>query len=127
NKRNPQYFDVYRLNILSGDLEMIEENNEYLSYVSDDDYNLRFAFKTTPDGGNEMFIPTEDSDWESFDKIPMEDMMNTSPLAFNKSGDTLYMMDSRDRNTSALYAVDMATSDRELIFEDPKADLSSVM
>ncbi|MBN2325545.1 MAG: S9 family peptidase [Candidatus Omnitrophica bacterium] len=127
NNRNPQYHDVYRLNILTGDMELLQKNDEYLAFLSDDDYKIRFAFKTTPEGGNDIFKPAGEDGWEIFDKIPMEDMLTTSPMGFDKEGDSLYMIDSRGRNTAALFSLDLQTGDKKLIYEDPKADLSGVM
>ncbi len=127
NNRNPQFHDIHRLNILSGELKMIQENNEFLGFMTDDDYNIRYALKMTPEGGNEIFTPDGKSGWQSFDKIPMEDMMTTWPITFDKSGQFLYMIDSRGRNTAALTSVDLKSGEKKVIFEDPRADLSAIM
>jgi len=81
----------------------------------------------TPDGGNELFIPDGQGGWKSFDKIPMEDMLTTGLVAFDKTGNVLYMIDSRGRNTAALTAVDLTTNEKKIIAEDPKADISNIM
>jgi len=127
NTRNPQYFDVYRLNIITGDLNMIQQNDRFAGFQTDDDYNIRYAFENTPDGGMEIFIPDGKDGWKTFDKIPMEDVLTTTPISFNKTGDVLYMIDSRGRNTAALMAVNLNTGEKKLIFENEKADLSDIM
>ncbi len=127
NNRNPQFFDIYRLNINSGDLQMIEKNERFLGFQTDDDFNIRYAIENTPDGGNELFVPDGKGGWKSFDKIPMEDALTTWPITFDKSGKILYMIDSRGRNTAALVSVDLKTGNKKVIFEDPRADLSNVM
>jgi dipeptidyl aminopeptidase/acylaminoacyl peptidase len=127
NTRNARYHDIYRLNILSGEMEMIQKNDEFLGFQTDDDYNIRYASKMTPDGGNDMFIPDGKGGWELFDKVPMEDMLTTWPITFDKSGKILYMIDSRGRNTAALISVDLTSGDKNIIFEDPRADLSAIM
>ena len=127
NTRDPKYFDVYRLNINSGDLKMIQKNERFLGFQTDEDFNIRYAFENTQDGGNEIFIPDGKGGWKSFDKIDMEDMMTTWPVAFDKTGKILYMIDSRGRNTAALVSVDLKTGNKKVIFEDPQADLSNVM
>ncbi|HEY6437419.1 MAG TPA: S9 family peptidase, partial [Ignavibacteriaceae bacterium] len=91
------------------------------------DYNIRYALENTPDGGMEIFIPNGVDDWKSFDKIPMEDALTTSPIDFNKTGDVLYMIDSRGRNTAALMSVNLNTGEKKLIYENPNADLSNIM
>lgn len=127
NTRNPQYFDVYRLNIISGDLKMIQQNDKFAGFQTDADYNIRYAFENTADGGLEFFTPDGKGGWNTFDKIPMEDVLTTSPIDFNKTGDVLYMIDSRGRNTAALVALNLNTGEKELIYENPKADLSDIM
>ncbi|MEE4312064.1 MAG: S9 family peptidase, partial [candidate division KSB1 bacterium] len=127
NNRNPQFHDIYQLNILSGDLELIQQNDRFMGFQTDDNYKIRYALQMTPDGGNEIFVPTGKNKWKSFDKIPMEDMLTTSPITFDKTGDILYMIDSRGRNTAALVSVDLKSGEKKVIYEDPKADLSNIM
>lgn len=127
NTRNPQYFDIYKLNIISGELNMVQQNDRFAGFQTDNNYNVRYALENTPDGGMEFFIPDGKGGWKTFDKIPMEDALTTSPIDFNKTGDVLYMIDSRQRNTAALIAVNLNTGEKELIFENPRADLSNIM
>ena len=127
NTRNPQYFDIYKLNIISGEMNMVQQNDKFAGFQTDDDYNIRYAFENTPDGGMEIFIPDGSGGWKTFDKIPMEDALTTTPINFNKTGNVLYMIDSRGRNTAALMAVNLDTGEKELIYENPKADLSNIM
>ena len=127
NKRNPRFHDLYRLNILTGDMELIQQNDRFLGFQTDDDYNIRYALQMTPEGGNEIFTPDGSDGWVSFDKIPMEDVLTTWPVAFDKSGQVLYMIDSRGRNTAALTAVDLRTGDKEVVFTDPRADIDGIM
>ena len=127
NTRNPQYFDIYKLNIISGELNMIQQNDRFAGFQTDNDYNVRYALENTPDGGMEIFIPDGKNGWKTFDKIPMEDALTTSPIDFNKAGDVLYMIDSRQRNTAALIAVNLTTGEKELIYENQRADLSNIM
>jgi len=127
NTRNPQYFDIFKLNIISGEMNMIQQNDRFAGFQTDDDYKVRYALENTPDGGMEIFIPDGKSGWKTFDKIAMGDALTTSPISFNKTGDVLYMIDSRGRNTAALMAVNLNTGEKKLIYENPKADLSDVM
>ncbi|RFT14994.1 MAG: Dipeptidyl anminopeptidase [Candidatus Saccharicenans subterraneus] len=127
NNRNPQFHDIYRLNILSGDLKLVQQNDSFMSFQTDDDYNLRFAARMTPDGGLALFQPDGKGGWQPFDTIPMEDIMTTSPIGFDRDGQVLYMIDSRGRNTAALISVNLKTGEKKLIFEDPRADVSNIM
>jgi dipeptidyl aminopeptidase/acylaminoacyl peptidase len=55
NNRDARLHDVYRLNIETGELTLIVENTEnFFDFLSDDMYNVRFAIRSTADGGMEM-------------------------------------------------------------------------
>jgi dipeptidyl aminopeptidase/acylaminoacyl peptidase len=127
NNRNAQFHDIYRLNILTGEMQLVQQNDSFLGFQTDDDYNIRYALRMTPDGGNELFKPDGKGGWESFDKISMEDMMTTWPIGFDKTGMVLYMIDSRGRNTAALTALNLKTNEKKVLAEDAKADISGIM
>jgi dipeptidyl aminopeptidase/acylaminoacyl peptidase len=127
NDRVPELHDLYCINIDTAERNLVAENEGFLGFTSDDDYNVRFAVRMTPDGGIEILSPTEEGAWELDGKIPMEDTLTTSSIGFDKTGKIMYMIDTRDRNTAALFASDLKTGEQTLIAEDPQADLSDVM
>ncbi len=59
-----------------------------------------------------MLKPDGSGGWTDFLKIPMEDTMTTSPAGFDKSGDVLYLIDSRGRDTGALFKWNLKTEKR---------------
>jgi dipeptidyl aminopeptidase/acylaminoacyl peptidase len=127
NNRDARLHDVYRLNIETGELTLIVENTEnFFDFLSDDRYNVRFAIRSTADGGMEM-LKAVNGRWELFTKISQEDSLTTVPLGFDKSGKILYMFDSRGRDTSALVALDLESGSQQVLFETPKADVSDVL
>ena len=85
NDRNPQLHDLYRVNIRTGEKQLVQENQGFASFLTDDEFNVRFAFRLTPDGGNEVLRPTEEGGWELFMKIEMEDVLTTRPAGFDKT------------------------------------------
>jgi len=127
NKRDPRYHDIFRLNILSGEMQLIQRNDGYLGFSTDDNYNVRLAQRMTQDGGNEIFKPNGKGGWQSYFIIPREDMMTTNILGFDKSGEKVYMTDSRNRNTAALTVLDLRSDNEKVIMEDPKADISDII
>ncbi|HBR10423.1 S9 family peptidase [Candidatus Bipolaricaulota bacterium] len=127
NDRNPQFHDLYLIDIATGERRLIQRNDGFSRFVTDDDYNIRFAMRMTTDGGSEVLRPTEDDSWELFITILMEDLLTTSPVGFDKTGKLLYMIDSRDRNTAALVTLDLETGKHTLLAEDSQADISGVM
>jgi dipeptidyl aminopeptidase/acylaminoacyl peptidase len=127
NKRDPQYHDLYLLNVETGNLTLIEENKEFSGFDIDDEFNVILASKTTDDGGIDIFKTSDDGNWEPFIKIGKDDSLTTGTLGFGKTNDTLYFKDSRGRDTAALYVLDLKTDKNELVAEDPKVDLGGLM
>lgn len=126
NDRIPQLHDVYRVNIETGERELIQENEGVAAYIADHDYNIRFALNFTQTGGQVLLKATPEG-WTEFIEVGPEDSMTTGPAGFNKTSDTLYLLDSRDRNTSALYSVDIESGEKTLIAENDRADVDEII
>ncbi|MAT72846.1 MAG: S9 family peptidase [Planctomycetaceae bacterium] len=131
NDRNPQLHDIYKVNILTGKRELLQENPGVVGFVTDDDFDVRFAVTFTPQAEQVMLKPTTGDDgeqgWDEFLKIGPDDSTTTGPAGFDKSGDVLYFLDSRDRNTGALYAWNLKTNEKTLLAEDDKADVGEII
>jgi dipeptidyl aminopeptidase/acylaminoacyl peptidase len=127
NDRDPQLHDLHRINIHTGERSLVQQNEGFSGFVIDNNYNIRLAVRMTPDGGTEFFQPGERDAWEPFMRVEMEDALNTDPLGFDRTGKTLYLFDSRGRDTAALGAINFASGEERLLAEDRKADVSNVM
>jgi len=127
NDRDQRFHDVYRINIRTGTMDLVQQNQGILAFVTDDDFRVRFALRTTPEGGQEILKPTDQGGWQRFALVPPEDALTTGVLGFNKTGDVLYLTDSRGRNTSALMALDLKSNEQKLLAEDPRADMGDVI
>ncbi len=126
NNRDAQWHDIYRLNIITGELTLMEQNNSYSGFLVDDAQQLRLAFQSMPGGGRAIYKRDGDT-WQQWETIPHEDALTTYSFGFDKSGKTVFMSDSRERNTSALFAQDLTTGQKTLLAENPKADLSNIV
>ncbi len=131
NKRKPEYFDIYRLNIISGKLTLVFENDRFSDFIADEHLNLKVTTESTEDGGARYFELIKDKDNQYKPRelfvVAQKDMFNTTPLFMNKAADTLYMLDSRGRNTSALMGFNLKTGKSTLIAEDKRVDISDVL
>ncbi|MEM7688021.1 MAG: S9 family peptidase [Pseudomonadota bacterium] len=128
NNRDPQFHDVHRLNLTTGELELVYENNRYSGFVADDTLTLRMAMAQNEAGGTDYFRMTdnvvEDAPFESSE---MEDSLTTSPAGYTNDGSILYWIDSRGRDTAALFAQDAKTGERTLVAQNDKADISGTL
>jgi dipeptidyl aminopeptidase/acylaminoacyl peptidase len=127
NDRDPRFHDLYRVNLLTGDREMVQKNPEFASFLADDDLKVRLAVKLTDDGGSAVFKPDGKDGWAEFIKIPMVDVLTTTPAGFDKTGDVLYLLDSRNRDTAAVATMDLKTGKQTTVAQDPRADAGGIL
>ncbi len=128
NNRNAQFHDLHRVSITTGHLVPVIENDQLAQIVLDDDYKMRLAMTFTDDGGNSW--TRYDNDAEEFvewQNVPMEDTLSTAPVGFDATGKTLYMTDSRGRDTAAVYEIDTTTGAKKVIAQSDKADAGSTI
>ncbi len=127
NDRDPQFHDVYRVNIETGERELVQKNTEFAGFVVDDDFKVRFASKMMPDGSIQYYQPDGQDGWKEFVNVGPEDTLTTSVAGFDKTGQKLYLTDSRKRDTSALVEFDLASGEEKVLASHEKADIDGVI
>lgn len=126
NDRVAEYHDVYLVNVETGSRTLAQRNDEFAGFLVDDDYTIRFAEKMNPDGGKTYFAPKGDG-FEPFLTIGRDDMLTTGFAGFDATGRTVYMIDSRDRNTAALVGLSLDTGATTTYYADDRADVSGAL
>ena len=128
NNRDPRFHDVYLLDLTSGKMTEVMQNDAYAGFLADDALALRMAIRANDAGGRDYF---EIRDGKVSDKpvasTGLEDSLTTSPAGYTTDGKTLYWIDSRGRNTAALVAVDTATGRQTVLAENAKADIGGAL
>jgi dipeptidyl aminopeptidase/acylaminoacyl peptidase len=129
NEQDPRLHDVYRLELDTGDIELMARNpGNILGWISDFDLEVRGALAMTPEGYTELLVrEDDDGTWESVLTWGDEDNMVSTPLGFTKDGESMYMIDSRNANSGRLVRLDLETKELEIIAEDEMYDVSDVM
>ncbi|MFN4038947.1 MAG: S9 family peptidase [Erythrobacter sp.] len=128
NNRDPRFHDVHLLDLASGSLTMVLENNAYAGFMADDTLTIRMAMAQNMVGGTDFFRVINNVVAETpFESTDLEDSDTTSPAGYTTDGSILYWVDSRGRNTAALFAQDTTTGERKLIAEDDKADIGTTI
>lgn len=127
NDRDPQLHDLHRVNLRTGERKLVLQNEGYAGFSVDDDYRVRLAQRFLPDGGAEVLKAAEGGAFAPFATIPAADSLTTAPFGFDKSGNVVYMVDSRDRDTAALTKTDLVTGKSEVLHVDPRADVADVI
>jgi dipeptidyl aminopeptidase/acylaminoacyl peptidase len=123
NDRQPELHDLYRINIRTAERTLVIENEGFAGFTCDEQYNVRLGLAMKPDGGVQL-LQRDGDGWAEFADIGPDDALTTGPAGFDHTGQTLYMIDSRDRETAALTEIDCQTGETKPLYEDPRADLS---
>jgi dipeptidyl aminopeptidase/acylaminoacyl peptidase len=109
NKRDSTVFDVYRLNVRNGKMEMAARNpGNITNWITDVDGKLRLA--TSSDGVNETFL-YRSAENESFRPIMTNNFKTTlRPIAFApERQNIIYAISDVNRDKSALVELDCNT------------------
>jgi len=126
NDRDARFHDIYRINLDTGERTLLQENPGFSGFLVDEDYKVRFASRFEPDGSNSILQP-DGKEWKEFLRIPQEDSLTTNPIGFDKTGEVLYLIDSRGRNTGAMTTVDLKTGEQKIIAQNDKADIGGAL
>ncbi len=128
NDRNEQLHDLYRLQLSTGERTLVEQNEAgFLEYTTDRRFQVLLASAMTPDGGMAVHRRGADGQWAPFLQIGMEDTLTTSPVGFDGRSENLYLLDSRGRNTAALFKLNMASGAAVLLAEDGRSDADGAL
>lgn len=126
NKRNPQVFDPYRLNIETGTMEMLAENPGTIqAWLFDHDGKLRAAMAV--DGVNSQILYREkESD-------PLSVVLTTSfketmnPQFFTFDNKNVYAVSNLGRDKTAAVIFDLANGKEiEMLYENPDYDVDAL-
>jgi len=129
NNRDPRLHDVHMLDLNTGTLELVFQNDDgWAGFEVDDSLTLRWAIRQNVAGGIDMHEITDGKVAETpREVVAMDDSLTTGMSGYTTDGATLYWLDSRERDTAALFAEDVATGDRTLIAEHDKADIGGTI
>jgi dipeptidyl aminopeptidase/acylaminoacyl peptidase len=129
NRRDPRLHDVHRLNLATGDLELVAENpGNVAGWVADVGMRVRGALSAYPDGGFGLLVrKTEEDDWHELLRWGPEDGLNSGPVGFSEDGARMFLKDSREANAARLVRLDLHTEEVEILAEDPEFDVSGVL
>lgn len=126
NRRNPQVFDPYRLNVKSGEMVMLAENPGNIEgWETDHEGKLRLA--TALDGVDQtiLYRDTEDEEFRPILTTSFKETM--SPVVFTPDNAKLYALSNLGRDKDALVIFDPQTAkETETIYGNDKYDLGGV-
>ncbi len=127
NRDNAQLHDVYRLDLVTGELVKELENFGVVGWEADAQMVVRAAAAPQPDGGYTLLVRDDaDSDWRPLLTVASDDALTSAPIAFSEDGRSLLGISSVGAQTGRLVRIDIATGATEVLAEDPEADVQGV-
>jgi dipeptidyl aminopeptidase/acylaminoacyl peptidase len=127
NLNKPQKFDVYRINLKNGAVELDTDNpGNILGWKANAQFQILAAMAATSDGGFDLlFRQTVEQPWSSLRHWTPDEQGRA--ISFSKDGQSLYILGSHEANARRLIALDLATKQETIIAEDPDYDVDSVI
>lgn len=127
NRDNPELHDVYRLDLVSGELVKEVENPGFAGWIADAGLTIRGGLATKPDGGLVVMVREDaGADWRPLLEVGPEDAMTSTPVALSADGQSLLAISSLGTDTGRLVRIDIASGAAVVLAEDPEADVSGV-
>jgi dipeptidyl aminopeptidase/acylaminoacyl peptidase len=126
NKRNPEIFDAYRINVETGEMKMVAENTGKVSnWITDHAGVIRAATET--DGVNASLLTRPD------EKTPFKKVLTTdfreqlNPQFYTFDNKNLYAVSNIGRDKAAVVTID-PTNGKELeqIYQNPDVDVDAL-
>ncbi|CDA94534.1 peptidase [Prevotella sp. CAG:1320] len=127
NKRNPQVFDPYRLNLNTGELTLLAENpGNIQGWMTDHDGKLRVA-NAIVDGVNNQILYRETED-QPFQPVLTTNFKETVSFAvFTPDNKMVYALTNIGRDKTALVLMDPKTcEEKEVLYMNDKYDISDL-
>ncbi|MBP9705594.1 MAG: S9 family peptidase, partial [Chitinophagales bacterium] len=126
NKRNPVFFDVYKLNALTGELKLVEENpGNITQWITDHTGAVRMAMTT--DGVNTSLLYRKNG------SATFENILTTNfkegimPVFFDFDNKQVYALSNLNRDKMAVVLFDPETAkETEVLFEHDAVDISGI-
>ncbi len=119
NNRNPELADAYRVDLVTGALDLAATNpGTFLGYVADARNQVRAAYAVDSAGHYQLWTrDTERAPWRMVKSYAVEDKI--TPLRFAAHG-RLYMTSNQGSDLNRLVAVDLSSGRETVVDSDPE-------
>jgi len=127
NKRDPKVSDVYRLNVDTGQLDLVAENpGNIVSWITDNDGKLRAGMASDGVDSTLYYRRTEAEPFRVVLTTGFKDAV--FPLYFTFDNKLLYVSSNLGRDKRAFYTMDPESGQLlDLVFEHPDVDVGALL
>lgn len=127
NQRDRKVFDVYRINIYTGAMDLVAQNPGNVSeWLTDNDGHLRVAVTTDGVRSSLLYRETEKDPFQT--KATTDFKETLDPLFFTFDNHRLYVASNLGRDKTAIYLYDIKQGKLlDLVYEHPEVDVSDLL
>ncbi len=131
NARDQRLFDLYKLDLKSGSLQLDTENPGAVSqFYADHQLRVRVAYVTKPDNSAEIRVRDGNSaPWRTLIAWGGDEMNsdNTGFAGFNAENDRIWVITSLEANAERLLEIDLRTGNKKVLSADPQFDITGLL
>lgn len=129
NDRDPQYHDVYKVDIRDAKRTLVLKNEvKAVGFAIDHKLRVRVAQVFKPDGTFEILHRDSDKgQWKKIAAWGAEDSFTSNLAGFAGDNRTLYVLSTVGSNAAELRGLDTRTGKEKPIAGDPEADVSGML
>lgn len=126
NKRNPEFFDVYRIDVVTGAMRLVAENpGNVVQWVTDHQGAVRIGIVS--DGVNTTYLYRDRENEQFREALTIQFKESLSPLFFTFDNKAVYALSNLGRDRSAVIKYDMAKArELEVLYEHPEVDIEGL-
>ncbi|MCR4623850.1 MAG: S9 family peptidase [Alphaproteobacteria bacterium] len=119
NKRNAQWFDVYKINIETGKSEKVFENNAYTRMIFNENFELKALMRVLSNGDEEILTV----DGKLVLRIPFEDAGVSEAYHLKKGENLLYASLSMGKDKGSLVSINIDTKEIKTLCDSDESDV----
>lgn len=124
NKEDPTVYDVYRLNIKTGELDHVAKNpGNIAGWLADHEGKIRIAIESDGVDSTILYRETEEDEFKPFVQTEAGDMV--SPIAFSKDNKSIYALSNKERDKIELVVLDLEGNEK-VLYSNPHVDVTGV-
>jgi dipeptidyl aminopeptidase/acylaminoacyl peptidase len=127
NLRDRKFFDIYKLSLKTGALELDTQNTgDVKRYLFDSNLTVKGAVASTPEGGTELRVrDVPKGPWRSLIKVGLEE--NVDLIGFSLDGRSAFVTTSIDADTDRVVLKSLKTGVERALANSTRSDLLDLL
>ncbi|MFD0618261.1 prolyl oligopeptidase family serine peptidase [Paenibacillus sp. GCM10027629] len=122
NKEDAAIFDVYKLNVKTGETKLIAKNpGNIMAWVADRQGKIRLASESDGVVSTLLYRDTEEEAFKPLATLNFGDTIN--PLGFSADGKSIYAVSNNGRDKTALVKLNLKGKE-EVLYQHPEVDVT---